>query len=371
MKKILILVAIIFATITINAQDYNKWAISGEFGNQKVADESALQDDEFYHIGLGVRYNINDIVGVGLTGGYDATTLFEEVIVNGNSYYDQSYDLKYSRINLEGYLNTFKAVDLYSKRWTLLLHGGPGISFIKSDGFRQRDEISFNHKETVLNLRGGASVLYKLSKNFAAYGDFSTTSNVRQKMKFDGSAPTSTVGMSANVSNISIGLIYYLGKKDKNGVRKEHADWYITPPVVLPEPIVNNIINNPTTIIKEKNSCDCEIIPSEFVFFDHDKDIPNDINGQGDKNAIFKVFKYLVDNPTSILLIRGYASPTSSSDKYNMDLSNRRAKELTKKFVAMGISIDRIKVEYFGKDIKYNTEYVHDVARRVELIVKK
>jgi len=370
MKKIIILIAILFATITINAQDYNRWAISGEFGNQKVADESAIQDNEFYHIGLGVRYNINDIVGLGVTGGFDKTSLVEEVIYDGVSYYDQPYDLQYTRVNLEGYLNAFKAVDLYSKRWTLLFHGGPGASFIKSNGFRDRDEASFNHKETVLNLRGGASLLYKVSKGIAVYGDFSTTSNVKQERKFDGSGPTSTAGMSSNLSNISVGLIFYLGKKDKDGNRKEHADWYVAEPI---KPVVTNVttINEyPTTTVTKivKGDCECNTEPvSEYVFFDHDKDVIKDT----ELNAIYKAFALLKKNPSYKLSILGFASPTSSSSDYNQKLSERRTNTLKTKLVLMGLDESRITTGSFGKDVKRDDEKVHDVARRVELLITR
>jgi OOP family OmpA-OmpF porin len=355
MKKIILILALLMLTVTSYGQ-FSKWSVSGEYGNQMIGDKTAIQGDQFNHFGLGLRYNVSEIVGVGLTGGYDNTTLFEEY---KDATYGPEYDFEYGRVNLEGYINTFKWLDVYSKRFTVLLHAGPGVSFMNGD----------DYKQTVLNFRGGATLLFKLTNRLALTGDFSTTSNVNQTMKLDGSGESVNTGINSNVSNTSIGLTFYLGKKSK----LPHADWYVKPDVI---PVINNlteIVNNtsPTTIIREEANCDCEIIPSEFVFFKHDEDVPSDTDGQGYKNAIFKIFKYLIDNPNSTLTIRGYASPTSSSDEYNMDLSNRRAKEITKKFVAMGISKDRIKAEYFGKDKKYDTEFVHDVARRVELIVKK
>lgn len=356
MKKVLILIAILFATV-VNAQEYNRWAISGEYGNQMVGDKTALSDKNFSHFGLGIRYNINEIIGIGLTGGYDLTSLVEELDEGTLS---TPYDFEYGRINIEGYLNAFKVVDLYSKKWTVLFHGGPGVGFIKGYG----PEYGIN-RETVLNLRGGASLLYKLSKRVVLYGDFSLASNIEQKMKFDGSDIITNSGMSSNISNISVGLTFYLGGKSK-----EHADWYVTPST-QPLQIIVGKDGKDGKNGKDGKDCECDVTPSEFIFFDHDEDIPSDIDGQGYKNTIFKTFKYLIDDPDRILIIRGYASATNSSDEYNLNLSNRRAKEITKKFVAMGISSDRIKVEYFGKDKKYNTEFVHDVARRVELIVKK
>jgi len=167
MKKIILILALVMLSVTTYGQEFNKWALSGEFGNQMVGDKTAVIVDEFNHFGLGLRYNINEIVGVGLTGGYDFTSLSEE-LKSGS--FGPEYDFEYGRVNLEGYINAFKAVDLYSKRWTVLFHGGTGLSFIKSDGIRYdyeniRDGKSyneFNNKETVVNIRGGGTLLYKI-----------------------------------------------------------------------------------------------------------------------------------------------------------------------------------------------------------------
>lgn len=363
MKKIILILALVMLSITTYGQEveYNRWAISGEYGNQMIGDKTAVTVDNFSHFGLGVRYNVNDIVGVALTGGYDFTKLVEEL---ENGEYGTPYDLEYGRVNFEGYVNAFKVVDLYSKHWTVLLHGGPGVGFIKGDS----PEFGIN-RETVVNVRGGVSLLYKVSKRVALYGDFSTTSNIQQKNKFDGSGEKTNTGMSSNISNISVGLKFYLGKKDKNGNVKEHADWYQKPDVV---PVINYPVTYRDTVLIEKTilkeNCDCNTEPtSEYVFFDHDK---NDIRDT-ELNAIYKVFASLDENPTYTLVIKGFASPTSSSDEYNYKLSERRSFELLNKFVNMGIDRSRISFEFYGKDKPRSELNVHDVARRVELIVKR
>ena len=381
MKKILILIAVLFATITINAQDYNRWAINGEFGNQMVADESAVSNNEFNHFGLGVRYNLNELVGIGVTGGYDFTSLQEEYIIDGVTGYDSPYDFEYGRVNLEGYLNAFKIVDLYSKRWTILFHGGPGISFIKSNGNRLLDGDEtfedFNHKETVLNLRGGVSLLFKVSRNLAAYGDFSLTSNVNQRDRFNGN-PNEVVtnaGMSSNIANVSVGLTFYLGKK---GGGKEHADWYVSEPIV---PVINNnvtknVTNNPVVNFTQEEFNEyyesyVSLQPiSEYVFFDHDVDVIDETDNAA-KNAIYKIFAQLTKNPTWELSILGYASPTSSTFEYNQKLSERRTKGIKEKLVLAGLDESRIITGSYGKDVRRNDEKVHDIARRVELLITK
>jgi len=371
MKKILILFAILFAT-TINAQDYNRWAISGEIGNQMVSDKTAVSGEEFTHFGLGVRYNLNEIVGVGITGGYDFTSLSEELFMDDAPQFGPDYDFEYGRVNLEGYLNAFKVVDLYSKNWTVLFHGGTGLSFIKTNGTRF-DETSFNNKETVLNLRGGASVLYKISRSLAAYADFSMTSNVNQENKFDGSNRVTNAGMSSNVSNVSVGLTLYLGKKGR-----EHADWYVPNPI---EPIVNNVTNVTNNSYPEIKFTQEEfneyyetyiaLLPtSEYVFFDHDKDMLNE-NDNSAKLSIYKIYSQLKKNPTWKVSILGYASPTSSSSDYNQKLSERRTKALKNKLILAGIDESRIKTGSFGKDLARDDNKVHDIARRVELLITK
>lgn len=376
MKKILILIAILFATITVTAQDYNRWAISGEFGNQMVADESALSVDQFSHFGLGVRYNLNEIVGVGLTGGYDFTSLQEEYTDGVNpAYFGQPYDFEYGRVNLEGYINAFKAVDLHSKRWALLFHGGPGASFIKTKGNRldvatENEALAFKHKETVLNLRGGVSLLYKVSKRIALYGDFSTTANVNQTSKFDGSGLVTNAATSALVTNISVGAKIYLGKKGR-----EHADWYVAEPIepIVNNTVVNNVTNNPVVNFSQEQFDEyyetyVALQPiSEYVFFDHDK---YDIKGT-ELNAIYKVYVQLIKNPSWSLTIQGFASPTSSSSEYNFKLSEKRTNALKVKFIEMGLDESKITTNSFGKDEDRANEIVHDVARRVELIITK
>lgn len=371
MKKIFLIIALMLFTVTsINAQDFNRWAISGEFGNQMVGDKTAISVDQFQHFGSGLRYNFNEIIGAGVTGGYDLTSLSEEL---SDGSFGPEYDLTYSRINLEGYLNAFKAVDLYSKRWTVLFHGGPGVSLIETNGTRlgnSEDQIDFNHNEQVLNLRGGATLLFKVSKRVALFADFSTTSNVNQTKKFDGSGEITNTGMSSNVSNVSAGLTIYLGKKGK-----EHADWYQKPE---PTPVVNNVVNeyvtnNPVINFTQEEFNEyyetyLALNPiSEFVFFDHDK---SEVKAT-ELNAMYKVYVQLAKNPSWVLTIRGFASPTSSSADYNQKLSERRTNALKDKFIKMGVDPSRIETDSLGKDLDRSNSTVHDIARRVELIVTK
>jgi outer membrane protein OmpA-like peptidoglycan-associated protein len=360
MKKIILILALVMLSVTSYGQ-FGKWSASGEYGIQMVGDKTAVQGDQFAHYGLGLRYNVNEIVGIGLTGGYDKTSLKEEldpIIINGitKRTFGPDYNLKYSRVNLEGYVNAFKWLDLYSKRFTVLLHGGPGVSFIKGDGYKQ----------TVGNFRAGTTMLYKLTDRFALMGDFSGTANVNQTMKLDGSNESVNTGINSNIYNASVGLTFYLDKKAK----LPHADWYVKPDVI---PVINNynekVYPTTTKVIEYavKGDCNCENEVSEYVFFDHDEYVIRDT----ELNAIYKVYAELEDNAETKLVIKGWASPTSSTDEYNQKLSENRSDVLYNKYIDMGIDSSRISFDSYGKDFNKLKETVHDVARRVELIVVK
>lgn len=352
MKKIILIVALLMLSVTSYGQ-FGKWSASGEYGMQMVGDKTAVSVDNFDHFGLGLRYNISEIIGVGLTSGYDKTILSED---NGLT----EYDFKYLRFNAEGYINTFKWVDVYSKRFTVLLHGGPGISFLNGDGYKQ----------TVLNFRGGVTVLYKISNKLAITGDFSTTSNVNQTMKLDGSGPSVNTGINSNVSNASIGLTFYLNKKNK-----KHADWYNKPKDTTTTINLTHVVNRYNTYPTVRETNIEQVIKnvinnsdeSQFVFFDNAKHNIKDT----EYNAIYRAYHALDIDKDKRLIIIGYASATKDSDEKNQKLSERRTNELKTYIIDMGIDPSRITFDSKGKDNMRAKENVFGIARRVELLIVK
>ena len=352
MKKLILILSIFLVTSISYGQEFNQWAFGVEGGIHSLNDESAITENTWFHVGADLRYNFNPKFGLGITAGYDDLDL-----IDFNSEY---LNTKVLKVNLEGYLNVFVTLDVYSKNFTILAHGGPGVAFI--DGEK-------GYYETTLQASAGLTGIYKLGKKWALKADYSIMANISQENTLDGSFDNSNFGVTSTLHTVSGGLIFYLGKKDREGNTKEHADWYVYPQKDLVT--INNITNPVTEITKQvtiEKSCDCNIQPeSEYVFFDHDK---YDIRDT-ELNAIYKVFTLLDENSNYTLDIRGWASPTSSTDNYNQTLSENRSKELLRKFVAMGIDESRITLSSFGKDKERSEEVVHDIARRVELIVTK
>ena len=347
MKKVLILLAMFLVSVSGYSQEFNKWSIDIEGGIHSVNDESAVNINNEYHFGAGARFNFNPTFGLGISLGHDELDLksLENVSVN----------TKVQTASVEGTVNMFRILNLYSKNWNILAHGGVGASFI--DG-------SYKYDETLLSTRAGLTGLLKLGKRVALKADYSITSYISQNKTLDGLYDNNNYGITSTLHTMSAGLVFYLGKKGR-----EHADWYQYTDVA---PTVIN--NNPTTIvketvtIKEEAICNCDTQPeSEYVFFDHDKfDIRN-----SELNTVYKVYATIRDNANYTLDIKGWASPTKSSAAYNQALSERRSNELWMKFEKMGLDMSRVDVVSSGKDLARKDEAVHDVARRVELIITK
>ena len=367
MRNLYILVALLFTVSIASAQyGHNKWAIEAEVGAHSLQDYASeslggILTNDGVHFGLAGRYNFNPKFGLGIVAGYDKLTLESQLqnnLINSDYY----------RLNLQAYVNIFKVLDLNPKRLTMLVHGGPGLSWINNDN---------GYSERIENLSGGVTALYKLSNRVALKLDFTSTGNINGSRTFDGLEVAQSAGISSTVHNLSVGVVYYLGRKAhklKLGEPElevlDHLDWVYEPREEIY--ITNEYItqNYPkefiTNTIQLESSCDCEYITNEYVFFDHDEDVIRDT----ELNAIYKIYEQLRLNDSIKLVIDGWASPTSSSDEYNLDLSKRRSQAVYDKLIAMGVSEDRILAKTFnGKDNDKNDSIAHDVARRVELIL--
>lgn len=98
-------------------------------------------------------------------------------------------------------------------RFTLLLHGGAGVSFLKP-------KKSYDY-ETIGNLQIGVTPLVKISDEVAFYIDITPVFNLKQHYSFGGELLNENFKASDGMLlNANLGFIFYLGRK------KHHADWY-------------------------------------------------------------------------------------------------------------------------------------------------
>lgn len=334
--------ALLIVSMSLSAQ-YDRWAFGLESGVHAVGDESATVTDAFNHYGASLRYSFNPMVSLGVSGGYDNISL--------KSIDGQDIETNYSRISAELYIDAFDLLNLQNNLLTILVHGGPGRSVIRT---------SNNYADNIFSATGGVDAMFKLRKNISLSLGYRHTANITQDKTLDGVFDVSNSDVNSTLTNLSAGLTIYFDK-DKN---ESHADWYVEPE---PEYL---IVNNNSYITQElvtnvvESKCDCDI--AEFLFFDNDR---SDLKEEH-KAPLVSVYNYLNDNPEAKLQIIGYASSTNNSDEYNLSLSSRRAVKAYEKLELMGIDTTRIAVLAKGKDETWGDESLHDVARRVELIIK-
>lgn len=354
MKKISFLLFFLFCFIfECSFAQYGRWALDAEAGIHRVNDASAISYGNPTHLGLGLRYNFNPKVGLGLTLGNDFGKIqdFDLNVFNFNYY----------RANLEGYVNILNVLDLNNNFFTLIAHGGPGFSRIET--------TNNDYGENVFNFSSGISGLIHIFPKLALKVDYSTISHIKQKKTMDGSYPSENVGVNSTVKNYSAGLVFYFGIK--NG-KKRHADWYVAPPIKIPEPksVINNYYKSDSIYIDKTSKCDCkkdELTFRRFVFFNHDKwDVLDDGLDQ-----IYDMLLRLREKPGYVLVIKAWASPTNSSDEYNLELSKKRCQAIYDKYIALGVDPSQLKMDWFGKDKSLDQKIVHDIARRVEIYLEK
>ena len=350
MKKIVLFVSVLLISLTTFAQDYSRWAIGAKLGAHSVSDESAIVTDPYNHYGFDVRYNVNEIVGVGVDFGHDNLSLESIDGITSN--------VDFTRLHAKATLSVFELLRLPHKNMNVLFNGGPGFSRL--------NHTDSDDTQDVFSISGGMEVIFRVGKYFNVNAGYTSTAQVAQDKTIDNIYKLNNSGISSVVDNLTVGVTFYPRSKKTNEL--VHADWYSPEPVI---PVINNIteVTEVREITKEVQvpvpaECNCKF--QEFVFFAHDK---YDIRKEA-LNAITKTYTYLSENEDAKLKIYGFASPTASSAEYNKALSEKRGNEVKSKLVQMGIASNRIEVVPEGKDFKYEAEHMHDVARRVELIVE-
>lgn len=340
-------------TFTVAAQ--KQWAVELGLGNHTIADEFVDLSDNFYHIDGVVRYNISDRFGVGLYGGFDKVNV--ENVKSG-----AETELNYFRASLEGVVDMFNLLHIESTKLNLLSHGGFGVS---------------KYGSTVLpNFSGGITGLVKLNHRLAVKADFSTTAHFNQRYGLDGADRVTNVGTNSFITNSTVGLVVYLGKKKKG----DHHDFYIEPKVDEFKTLRNKVRElhaallakqRPVNVYQTIEQCECST--SEFVYFENDMpkaDTPTDslIGIQG-LNAIEKIYNLASRDSSLKIYLSGTASPTATTTiQYDLELSKRRVEAVKEKLTELGINESRIEINYFGKD--NSRDDIHEFARKVSIEVR-
>jgi len=104
--------------------------------------------------------------------------------------------------------------------------------------------------------------------------------------------------------------------------------------------VINNLHVDESSTYNEEIQ---RFIYQNTIFFDVNAD---DISEQ-DTSKLNEVLKFLSQNDSFKLLVKGYSDSTASS-AYNINLSRRRAEKVVNYLISNGLSSERIKILYYG-----------------------
>ena len=205
MKKGFALSGILFLmSLSLFAQNNEgQYSVEGGYG-LGLSGKPGITD--YGHFNVGLRYMISPTWGVKFDYGHDK--------FRTNSTPETGVD--YNRISAQAVYNAGRDLNLpvaTNGYVNLLLHAGAGLS--------RSSSTQMSNKDNMGNLIIGITPQFYISPRFAIQADFSYVANLLQHFDYDGNyryagEPKSFTG---GQTNISIGLVYYMGK------RKSDYDW--------------------------------------------------------------------------------------------------------------------------------------------------
>ena len=359
-----------------------------------------------YTVDLGIRYMFNNKFGLKGDFGYNSFTGEDESI---------AFDTKYYRADLQGVANLGRIMNFetWTKTFGLLGHAGFGLSFL------ERKDPTYV-KDRMGNFMVGVTGQIKLSERFVLTGDFTTITNAKQNVAFDGASNNDLRGFNGSLFTGTAGITVYLGKNAK------HADWVIenddrfdaidakfmaienkmldtdkdgvadyldeeanTPAGSLVDTkgrsidknnngvpdeteayVLKNYATNTTNSpLLSNNELITSLINGGYVavYFDFNKSTPTNVSTEGTDFML----TYLRNNPSATIDIVGHADEIGRS-AYNDKLSNARANNVKNTLVKAGISESRLNVIAAGEDtsVDVDSENARRLVRRVTFRVK-
>ena len=419
MKKILLTLMFAFAINTLSAQTelvekkeigFNQWSfeLAGGFNKPQRPMTAGYSTAVVspYTVDLGIRYMFNNKFGLKGDFGYNSFTGEDESI---------AFDTKYYRADLQGVANLGRIMNFetWTKTFGLLGHAGFGLSFL------ERKDPTYV-KDRMGNFMVGVTGQIKLSERFVLTGDFTTITNAKQNVAFDGASNNDLRGFNGSLFTGTAGITVYLGKNAK------HADWVIenddrfdaidakfmaienkmldtdkdgvadyldeeanTPAGSLVDTkgrsidknnngvpdeteayVLKNYATNTTNSpLLSNNELITSLINGGYVavYFDFNKSTPTNVSTEGTDFML----TYLRNNPSATIDIVGHADEIGRS-AYNDKLSNARANNVKNTLVKAGISESRLNVIAAGEDtsVDVDSENARRLVRRVTFRVK-
>lgn len=409
-------------TTGVIGDSYNKWSIEVSVGQGKGVRPYkdgyfSSNPDKFFgriqanSFGIAGRYMISPTFGV------KADLNYEE-FNNQSGSGSLEFKMVQYRFGFQGVINAIRLFNLQESagRFGLLLHGGLQLSRMtsKTKNVLPNDQ-NYNLTEYNGGLILGFSPQFRITDNFAVFGDFSVANNYRQHFNWDGSYSDNSNNLAGQMVVTSLGISYSFGsekihgdwaiiqdKKDKelkelnnrigeietlmNDTDKDGVPDYLDAennsiagvavdtkgrmvdknnngvPDELEKYVDSSITNNNNTVMS-KGMIE-QLINDGYIAAYFDKGISMPTPGSSDNIGF--ILNYLRNNPNATVEISGYADQVGNSAK-NEKLAVDRANNIKDILVKAGIDPSRLNAKGAGIDssVDKNSEYAKRLVRKV------
>lgn len=196
----LVFIVLFAGLLACNGQE-KQIAIEIGFGAQSYGQGGALTNN-FNHFDGVVRFNLNKGFGLGIYTGY-SDMLFDNIE-------GEPVKFGYTRLDFEGVMDTFRVLGLKNNFFTMLLHGGLGISSIsvKEKMALGKFMINNNYNKLYPNVSNGVTGLFQINGSMAIKMDWTSTILLGQKQLKNASDVTNG-SINTALNNFTIGLVLY------------------------------------------------------------------------------------------------------------------------------------------------------------------
>ena len=162
-KKYLIAILLLSCFILSAQRETNKWKAQIALGVNNPSQSGFVEDFQaksinFPTVNLGVQTMFNKQLGAKLDFGYNRISSKEP---------SPEFKLNYSRVNAQIVFDPTYNLDFLPQRMGVVLHAGPGYSFVKPLGNYSNNNLSF------FNAMGGFEVHFGLAERASLYIDTS------------------------------------------------------------------------------------------------------------------------------------------------------------------------------------------------------